>query len=78
MREIRIVLSRHRTEVCLAKLLLFLAANKNIVLSRAESLVIKYFTPSAYLSTYLATNSHLHPQSHFQSFTQDEDNTGKT
>ena len=58
--------------------LFFLAANKNIGLSRAESLMIKYFIPSAYLSTYLPTNYHLHPQSHFQSFAQDEDNTGKT
>ena len=69
--------SRQRTGVSLAESL-FLAANKNIDLSSAESLVIKYFTPSAYLSTYLPTNSHLHPQSHFQSFTQDEDNAGKT
>ena len=58
--------------------LLFLAATKNIRLSHAESLVIKFSPNSAYLSTYLPTNSHLYPQSHFQSFTQDEDNTGKT
>ena len=56
----------------------FLAGIKNIGMPHAESLVIQYFTSRAYLSTYLPTILILHPQCHFQSFTQDEDNTVKT
>ena len=58
--------------------ILFLAGIEYIGVPRAESLVIKYFTFRAYLSTYLPTILILHPLWHFQSFTQDEDNTGKT
>ena len=68
---------RHRIETSLAELL-FLAGIKNIGVPHAESLVIKYFTCRAYLSTYLPTILILHPQCHFQSFTQDEDNTVQT
>ena len=53
---------------------------KNIGLPRAESLVTGHqiFT-SGLVPSYLPnllTNYHLHPQCHFQSFTQDH--TGKT